>query len=127
MTPEQTIKCHILNEAISNDDLIWHEDISVDNVDLVWEHFIESDLHWDYISDYRYGIETDLPSQYSRHYEAKEVANKFGDQWIGWTFWYGGGKYGEPESIDWMGSAYFLDCVEETKVVTVRVFSKVKQ
>jgi len=127
MTPEQMIKCHILNEAISNDDLIWYEDISANNVDLVWDHFVDSDLHWDYISDYRHGTPTDLPTQFSRHYEAKEVATKFGDRWIGWTYWYGGGKYGEPESIDWMGSAYFLECVEETKVVTVRTFSKAKQ
>lgn len=127
MTPEQTIKCYILIEAIENDDLVWHEDICADNVDLVWDHFVQSDLHWDYISDYRYGTATDLPTQYSRHYESKEVASKFGDQWIGWTFWYGGGKYGDPGNIDWMGSAYFVECAEEEKLVTVRTFTKVKQ
>ena len=127
-TPEQTIKYHILNTAILNDDLIWHEDISVDNVDLVWDHFVESDLHWDYISDYRScGTSTGLPAQYSSYYESREVASKFGDRWIGWTYWYGGGKYGDPESVDWMGSAYFVECIEEEKLVTVRTFSKTKQ
>ena len=44
--------------------------------------------------------------------------------WVGWTYWYGGGKYGEPEAIDWMDDAYDLACTEEEKVVTVRTFTK---
>jgi hypothetical protein len=49
---------------------------------------------------------------------------EFGDSWIGWTYFYGGGKYGEPESIDWMSEAYFLDVAEEEKMVVVRTFKK---
>ena len=128
MTPEQTIRCHILNAAIENDDFVCHEDVCVFNVDLLWEQFVAEDAHWDYVSDYRScGKSTGLPTQYSRHYESREVASKFGDQWIGWTYWYGGGKYGDPDRVDWMSSAYFVECVEEEKLVTVQTFSKAKQ
>lgn len=54
-----------------------------------------------------YDEETDISCEFSRHYEAKSVARKMSDgSWVGWTYWYGGGKHGEPESIDWMDSAY---------------------
>lgn len=128
MTPEQTIKCYILNEAIENDDFICCEDVCVNNVDLLWEQFVAGDLHWDYVSDFRSsGISTSLPNEYSRHYESREVARKIYDQWIGWTYWYGGGKHGDPGGVDWMDSAYFVECVQEEKLVTVRTFTKVKQ
>jgi len=58
-----------------------------------------------------------------RHYESKAVAMKMPDgSWIGWTYWYGGGKHGEPEAIDWMNEAYDVDCHEEEKVVVVQTF-----
>ena len=70
-------------------------------------------------------VDTDLPTQFSRNYESKEVAKKMNDgSWIGWTYWYGGGKFGEPEAIDWMSSAYELSCQEEEKVIIVRTFNK---
>jgi hypothetical protein len=48
-------------------------------------------------------------------------------EWIGWTFWYGGGKHGEPGAIDWMSDAYHLNCTEEEKVVVVRTFEVVSE
>lgn len=44
--------------------------------------------------------------------------------WVGWTYWYGGGKHGEPEAIDWMEDAYNVEVVEEIKMVTVQTFSR---
>lgn len=71
-------------------------------------------------------VETDVPAPYSRHYESKSVAAKTPDgSWVGWTYWFGGGKHGEPESIDWIDDAYDLNCVEEEKMVVARTFSKV--
>ena len=92
-----------------------------------WDKFVASSNHWDTVSEFRGGqIETDLPSYSDRNYEAKEVAAKMSDgSWLGWTYWYGGGKYGNPEEIEWISEAYNLDCVEEQKVVTVRTFKKV--
>ncbi len=80
---------------------------------------------WGAKGDLREGdVETDLPSKdYSRHYECKEVACKCGDKWVGWTYWYGGGKHGEPESIDWIADAYFLDCVEEEVTIVKQTFT----
>ena len=92
-----------------------------------YDYLVEHDLHWDLEGEFRGGeVETGLPTQYSRHYESKEVAAKLSDgSWVGWTYWYGGGKHGNPEDIDWMHEAYALDCVEEQKMVTVRTFTKV--
>jgi hypothetical protein len=70
------------------------------------------------------GVDTDLPSQSSRHYECKEVATELPDgTWVGWTYWYGGGKYGEPSQMDWIKDAYDLVCTPETKVVNTFVKS----
>ncbi len=66
--------------------------------------------------------ETGLDLGYSRHYESKGVAMQIDGKWIGWTYWYGGGKHGEPSAIEWIDDAIFLDAKEETKVVMV--FSK---
>lgn len=72
-------------------------------------------------------VETGMKCEWSRHYESKAVAAQYLDgSWIGWTYWYGGGKHGEPEAIDWIEDAYDLNCAEEQKVVTVRNFSVVE-
>lgn len=69
------------------------------------------------------GEETGLVVAYSRHYESKAVARQLPDgTWVGWTYWYGGGKHGEPSSIPWMGDAYDVTAHEETRVV--RVFDR---
>jgi hypothetical protein len=66
------------------------------------------------------GVETNLLSQSSQHYECREVAAELPDgTWVGWTYWYGGGKYGEPGEINWMEDAYDLVCTPETKVVNI--------
>ena len=64
-----------------------------------------------------YTHETGFQGMYSRHYEYKSVARQFGDKWVGWTYWYGGGKHGEPESVEWVEDAYFVEAKEETRVV----------
>lgn len=123
MTPEQRIKRHILKDAIeNNEDLNWDGEITAENVDKVYDSvLVENDAHWDFESEFRCsGEDTGFPSQYSRHYEAKEVARQLSDgTWVGWTYWYGGGKHGEPESIDWMNEAYEVEVRQETRVVNV--------
>ena len=128
MTPEQQIKREILLDAADQGDVTISEEITADNVnDLYAEHLVGKQLHWDYQSEFREGqVETGLPSQFSRHYEAKEVARKMRDgTWIGWPYWYGGGKHGEPEAMPWMQHAYELSVTEEEKLVVVRTFAKV--
>ena len=79
----------------------------------------------DYVYEFREGqVETDVTCEWCRHYESKSVAANIDGTWIGWTYWYGGGKHGEPEAVAWMEDAYFLDVTEEEKLVTVRTFTK---
>lgn len=125
MTPEQKIKHKILVGLISEPSNEIHVDpstITEENLDDLYEELYADDIEF----EFREGeVETNIPCEYSRHYESKSVAAKMLDgSWIGWTYWYGGGKHGEPESIDWMGGAYELDVAEEEKLVVVRTFTK---
>jgi hypothetical protein len=94
---------------------------------------------YDEVSETRYDIadilyemregefETNIPTSCSRHYESKSVATKMLDgSWVGWTYWYGGGKHGCPEEIEWIEDAYDLICSEEEKMVAVRTFTMKK-
>ncbi len=125
MKPEQKLKWAMLVQVAN-----WKSEpvpvVTKDDVDELYDALVESGQHWDAKSEMREGdVETGLPCQYSRHYESKSVAAKMPDgSWVGWTYWYGGGKHGEPEAIDWMEEAYSLDCKEEEKLVIVRTFSK---
>ncbi len=121
MTPEQKLKWAILVSA--KDDA---PDVTEENVDELYDQLVEEDMHWDAKNELREGkVETKLPCPWSRHYESKSVAAKMPDgSWVGWTYWYGGGKHGEPESIDWMEEAYDLDCTEEERIMVVQTFTK---
>ena len=90
----------------------------------------DDDDMYDYIYDAKNDLsegccETDIEPAYSRHYESKSVAQQFGGgRWIGWTYWYGGGKHGEPWSVDWVSEAYDLDVKEEVVTQVVRTFTR---
>ena len=133
MTPEQKIKHAIINDIAEyylDDEAVTATlktlILDVDNIDESYDIVCEEDLQWDILYGIREGqIETDIPSEISRHYESKSVAMQMTDgTWVGWTYWYGGGKYSEADEIDWMDKAYNLNCKEEEKVVVVRKFSK---
>lgn len=125
MTPEQLIKLLILQTTARWDGADIPDSLTAEQVEARYEELVEQDAHWDARSEVREGaLETNIEPDYSRHYESKSVATQVNGQWVGWTYWYGGGKHGEPEAIDWMDQAYFLDCVEEQKTVTIRTFSK---
>ena len=125
MSPEEKIRSAILKLAMADGNLPEVE-ITEENIEELYDALKEEGLHWDYQSEMREGeVETGLPCEWSRHYESKSVAAKAADgSWVGWTYWYGGGKHGEPEAIDWIDSAYDLDCKEEEKLVVVRTFTK---
>ena len=130
MTPEQKLKWAAIlsnqeSKARYGDAPILPE-ITEENVDQIFSDANEDYEIQDSVDEIRQGeFETDIPCDCSRHYESKSVAAKMPDgTWVGWTYWYGGGKHGEPEAIDWMDSAYDLDVKEEEKVVTVRTFVK---
>lgn len=110
MTPEQKLKHLVLIKAAEFDKKLKLPSITAENVDAVYDE-AESN-HSNGIGDARGEIregqhETGIECEWSRHYESKSVAAQYIDgSWIGWTYWFGGGKHGEPEAIDWMDSAY---------------------
>lgn len=74
-------------------------------------------------------FETNIPPDYSRHYESYSVGVKVDipeyNGYIGWTYWYGGGKHGNPEEIEWVSDAYFLNLEKEEEITIIkRTFSK---
>lgn len=95
------------------------------------EYVVGTDYPEDYFNDElncfrENGEDSNLCSkQSSRHYEEDYVVRQIKDKWVGWTYWHGGGKYGEPEAIDWMSDAEFVE-VDSEEVVTVvqRVFKR---
>lgn len=127
MTPEQKIKHKILSELVAepSDEIdIDISTITAENVDELYDEFYD-DIN-DIEFEFRQGdVVTDIPCEYSRHYESKSVAAKMVDgSWVGWTYWYGGGKHGDPDSIPWMDEAYELDVKEEERLVVIQTFTK---
>jgi len=127
MTPEQKLKHAILLRAVEMGSIQLQDDqVTSENVDDLYR---ESNENWelqDARNEMRSGqVETGVTCGWSRHYESKAVAAHMPDgSWVGWTYWFGGGKHGEPEAIDWIDEAYDLICTEEVKVMTVRTFTK---
>lgn len=125
MTPMQKVRHLILAlDAEWKDEKL--TDVTEENVDDLFDAANEDWGLQDSINEIRCtGIETGLPAPLSRHYEADSVAAQYFDgSWVGWTYWHGGGKHGEPEAIDWIEHAYDVQCQEEEKLVIVRSFSK---
>lgn len=127
MTPQQLARYCILETVMRWGGQEIPADLTGEEVDRRTEE-VEADTpdaYQDARNETRCGdINTGLPAPSNRHYEAKAVASQAPNgQWVGWTFWHGGGKYGEPEAIDWIAGAYHVDCVTEEKVVTVHTFS----
>lgn len=127
MTPEQKIK-HLIINLVAEWDGKKPPGVKVDSVDDIYEE-LDEDSRSDAESEIREGdVETDITPLDSRHYESNSVAAKCPDgSWVGWTYWFGGGKWGEPESMPWMKDAYELECEEREEVVIVREFHKVER
>jgi hypothetical protein len=134
MTPEQKIKHLIMirdadmMQQYGDDRATVADDIAAHGIDKTFDLRNEDWGLQDAMEEVRGGeVETGLKCDWSRHYESKAVAAQAVDgSWVGWTYWYGGGRHGEPEAVEWMDSAYDLSCVEEEKVVTVRTFSVIQ-
>jgi len=117
MKPQQKIKWLILERLRK-----WGMELPVitaENVDALYD--AEDDIY-DAREEIRGGgIDTGLPSRHpSRHYEDKEVAAQCPDgSWVGWTYYYGGGKHGQPSEMAWLEYAYDVAMTEEMRVVQV--------
>ena len=124
MTPEQKIKRQIVMEATGAE--TYEHLMTGDEVDAAYADLRDKGKHYDVLYEVREGeYQTDIEAPYSRHYESRSVAAKCCDgSYVGWTYWYGGGKHSEPEAVDWMDEAYNLTVAEEQKMVTVQTWQK---
>ena len=127
MTPLQKVRWLILEKLRK-----WGQElpeITADNIDALWDVCHEDptyDKAYDAQNEVRCsGEKTGIKARsWSRHYECEEVAAKCPDgTWVGWTYWHGGGKHGEPGEVEWMEDAYDVTLTEEQKTVTVRTFA----
>ena len=123
MNPEQKIK-HLI--ILRHFELAGEAPPAPINSETVDSIYADLEDPWDAINEVRYGeYVTSISPDYSRHYESKSVAAKLPDgSFVGWTYWYGGGKHGEPEAMPWVEDSYHLSCSEEEKLVIIRTFKK---
>lgn len=132
MTPQQKIKWAILLQAAS-----WNGRdlgaVTADNVDDLYDELAAEgcSTHPDAMNEVRWsGEDTGLPCavdhMITRHYEARSVAAQMPDgSWVGWTFFSGGGKFGDPAGLDWIYNAYDVTCTERPVTVIKREFQVV--
>jgi hypothetical protein len=136
MNAEQSIKRHILMSMLTEEQMDEDDNLDLstaDGVDAAYEQaaeyagaFADTEII-DEVYEFRCsGQETNLPCEVSsRCYESEQVAAKLSDgSYVSWVYWTGGGKHGEPDAIDWMEDAFFVDCEEKQKMVTTYNFSK---
>ena len=130
MTPYQKLKHLIIEKSAQVDEEIYVPfPIISSNIDEIYDELFDN--YADTMSDISYElregeVETDILCDYSRHYETKSVAVKTLDgSYVGWTYFFGGGKHSEPEAVPWKEYSYNLDCHEEEKLVVVRTFKKI--
>jgi len=127
MTPEQKLKHLILIRHAELGDEQAPANVTAENVDDLYDAIEEP---WDARNEVRSsGVNTHLPipnefCRIERHYEGDSVARQYLDgSWIGWIYWHGGGKHGEPEAIDWIEYAYDVVVTGERTIVQ-RTFAK---
>ena len=135
-TPQDYIYKDILDIILSNYEdtkLLDSLKLTLENASDIYnyseEYFGEDieDIIQEVTYDYRHnGEKCNLPPKhYSRYYEVDFVVAEIDDKWVGWHYWYGGGKHGEPESIDWIEDAEFVNIESEEEVTVMkRVFKR---
>lgn len=121
MTPEQKLIQLIVKLSSERRG----EEISLDDWREVEKFYKEKDC-WEAQSEIRHsGVDTDILCGFSRHYDVESRAVEALDgTWIGYNFYSGGGKFGEPEAIEWIKDAYEVKVVKEEMVVK-RFFEKI--
>lgn len=129
MTAQDLIKSEIIIGASNRDRVI--PDITYENINDIFDELSEDLLWQEALHDSQNsmresGEDSNLNcSEYSRHYESEQVAYQvMSGEWISWTYWFGGGKHSDPDSIDWITDAYLLDVVETEQTIIHRKFTK---
>lgn len=123
LSHQEEIKKFILSEA-KKDGVIDIGLITTTNLEELWDELADDDNIYDYLNDFRCsGDKTNLRAAFSRHYGCDFVAKELCPGCaVGWNYWYGGGKHGEPEAIEWLDSARFLNV--KTEMREVKIYSE---
>lgn len=102
--------------------------LNEDNIDLIFDELEYDDAMQDGREEVRSsGKVADLkPKNWSRHYEIDAVAMNINGTWVAWDYYYGGGKHGEPEEVEWIGDARIVNCEEQQVMKTEYYFSEVE-
>lgn len=129
MNATQCIKRHIILDAIERGDLTLEEgSLAKGDIDAVWDWWYdeEGDQVCEYMDEFRWsGEEVDIPAPGSGIYESTSHVRKLScGTYVGWTYWYGGGKHGSPEEMEWLEDAYFVRPAGER---VIQLFEKVKE
>jgi hypothetical protein len=121
MTPELRIRREMLQDAMDEERTARVPLDEPGQVEAAWEAARDEDWVGDAESEFREGrVETGLECDSDRHYESRSVARRMRDgTWVGWTFWFGGGKHGQPGEVPWAEDAYLLEVTEEMRPVQV--------
>lgn len=127
MTAEQKLKREILLTAKSwNRNSTIPAEITDENIDSLWKDAEENNDELRAAKDVirNSGTPTGLPIRdYSQFYGCDEVGMVCCDGTaVGWTYWHGGEKHGDPSSIEWISGAYDLN--HRTELVPTTIFSK---
>jgi hypothetical protein len=134
MTPEQKIKQLIVIKVCKWEKVQAPPMPDGDTVDAMYAEYAENqypDAAQDIRNEIRCGEEYTgfsvlTGGRLHRDYDADSVAAQMHDgSWVGWVYWQGGGRHGEPGAINWMSDAYEVTCTEAEKVIIERKFTKV--
>lgn len=137
-TPSDFIYYEMVLEGLEYQDMVLEDDLylTLDNAEHIFSN-PEECFKSDYPEDVLYDIKSEtrhvgeecnsLLETYSRHYEVDYYVKEFTgvtedgetiSKWVGWNYYYGGGKHAEPDAIDWIPDAEFVK-VKSEEVVTV--------
>ena len=134
MSAAQLIYLELINRSIEslqryNENVDFDFDsisVTKDNAEEIWDELRE--IHDDVTYEEMYEMREEgkpsniLTKHCSRHYEVDEVYYQVKTgEFVGWSYWHGGGKHAEPEAIDWISDSYILE-VAEVKMIPEYTF-----
>lgn len=130
LSPKQKIERTALKEVLEYEgEQEYHAKLLDENFDISELTDKYRDGMQETLSGIRDGeFETGIDCESTRNYEVKGVASEMLDgSYVGWPYYFGGGKYANLDEIDWMSDAYDLEKKDEEKLVVVTTWSKVNE
>lgn len=128
MNAQQLLRKAILLKAVFFENIEpFNENLDGAAIDELYESYSENDELRDAWIEIRCsGIDAHELSSvtFSGHYEIDVKAIKIDGIWVAFDFYYGGGKYGEPEDYNFIADARIVNCEEKQVTITAYNFSE---